>query len=169
MELRPVSPADFDAVLALNAASVDLVSELDEAALGWFVDHGAEVTVVDDDGEVAAFTVVLDPGSDYWSANYAWFAERYGSFRYLDRIAVGERWRRRGLGTLLYDAAEAGAAASGRLLCEVDVDPPNEPSLAFHAARGYVEVGRLANRHGKLLVMVAKELAAPAPVATKEV
>ena len=29
----------------------------------------------------------------------------------------------------------------GPLVCEVDIDPPNEASLAFHRSRGFEEIG----------------------------
>jgi hypothetical protein len=58
---------------------------------------------------------------------------------------------------MVYDAMEDLAAAFGRQLCEVDLEPPNLESLGFHAARGYTEVGRLAVG-GKTRSMLAKEL-----------
>lgn len=157
MQLRPIEPGDFDQVLELNRAAEDHVSPLDHDALEWFVENGHRVVVIDDDGSTAAFTVTLLPGSAYRSPNYGWFTERYADFLYLDRIAVGEPWRRRGLGTLIYDAMERDAVGHARLCCEVDLDPPNPASLAFHASRGYQEVGQLRNANGKLLTMLAKE------------
>jgi predicted GNAT superfamily acetyltransferase len=40
---------------------------------------------------------------------------------------------------------------------EVNVEPPNPASLAFHAARGYVEVGRRVDG-GKAVSLLAKDL-----------
>ncbi len=40
---------------------------------------------------------------------------------------------------------------------EVNLDPPNEPSLAFHRRRGYVEVGRQVAT-GHLVSLMVKEL-----------
>jgi predicted GNAT superfamily acetyltransferase len=59
---------------------------------------------------------------------------------------------------MIYDAAESDAKARGRLACEVNAEPPNEPSLAFHTSRGYVEAGRLAHASGKVTAMLVKEL-----------
>jgi predicted GNAT superfamily acetyltransferase len=160
MRLRPIELGDYDQVLALNLAAEGHVSPLDREALAWFAEHAHKVVVVDDGGVAAAFAVTLLPGSTYQSPNYGWFAERYGDFLYLDRIAVGEGWRRRGLGSLIYDEMERDAIAHSRLCCEVDLDPPNPPSLAFHASRGYHEVGQLRNAKGKLLTMLTKELGA---------
>jgi len=40
---------------------------------------------------------------------------------------------------------------------EVNVDPPNPPSLAFHSGRGYVEVGR-GGPADHVVSLMAKEL-----------
>ena len=69
---------------------------------------------------------------------------------YLDRVAFDAAAQGRGLGTLLY--AEVDRLMTPReanhLALEVNVDPPNEPSLAFHARRGFVEVGRQDTPYG---------------------
>jgi uncharacterized protein len=158
MQLRPAREADVDAILALNAASVASLSPLDRAGLEWLRPLALRCDVVEIDGQVAAFVVVIGPGADYASANYHWFAERFDDFCYLDRIVVGERWRRRGVGGLVYDEMERLAVPHGRLTCEVNAEPPNHASLAFHAARGYVEVGRLGHGGGKVTTMLSKEL-----------
>ena len=55
-----------------------------------------------------------------------------------------------------YDELEAGCGRPVMCL-EVNLDPPNEPSLAFHRARGYTEVGR-RECGGRLVLMLAKRL-----------
>jgi len=37
----------------------------------------------------------------------------------------------------------------------VNIEPPNDPSLAFHAGRGYTEVGRYDAGH-KVVAMMEK-------------
>ena len=77
--------------------------------------------------------------------HYLWFGARHRSFYYLDRIVLHREYRRQGLGTYVYDEVEAVAAPYGRLALEVNLVPRNDVSLAFHAGRGYVEVGRLGD------------------------
>lgn len=161
--LRPIEPRDVPAVLALNEADVDVLSPMDAdrlAALqGWA--HRADVVEVDD-GEgpqIAGFVIVVDGGSTYDAENYAWFTERYGEdFHYLDRIVFAPQFRRRGLGGLVYDAVERDAAVRGRLTLEVNLRPANEPSLAFHAKRGFVEVGQRTYTDGTVVSMMAKKV-----------
>ena len=159
MHLRPMTDADTYAVLSLNASAVDVTGPLDQDRLVHLRAMAARADVVEVDGWVAAFAIVLPPGTEYDSPNYAWFSERYGDgFLYLDRVVVSELIRRAGIGGTIYDAAETDAKSWGRLTCEVNVEPPNEASLAFHAARGYVESGRLTHESGKVTAMLVKEL-----------
>jgi len=158
--LRPLTPADGPVVLAINEASVHHLAPLEEVEYQWFLDHAALAWGAEVDGELAGFVFVLDPGVEYGSRNYAWFSERYDDFSYLDRVAIDLRARRRGVGTAIYDAVEAHAAERNRpLLLEVNIEPPNHPSLAFHASRGFAEVGTLEHDDGaKVVRLLAKEL-----------
>ncbi len=158
MRLRAYDPSDADAVLGLNQANLEAVAWLDADRLRWLVGLAQDCLVADDDGALAGFAITLLPGTAYDSANYGWFGLRYDDFLYLDRIVVAAEHRRRGVGNLLYDAAEERARAHGRLAAEVYVEPPNEVSLEFHERRGYAEVGRLAQADGKVCSMLVKEL-----------
>ena len=156
--LRPMTERDFDDVLRLNADHVELLSPLDLARLQLLLGWAARGDVITCDGGVAGFVLVFGPGTDYDSANYRWFTERFGAdFLYLDRIVIDDRFRRRGLASAVYDKVEAQAAAVGRLVLEVNLEPPNEASLAFHRGRGYVDVGTLGE-DGHRVVLMAKEV-----------
>jgi uncharacterized protein len=145
--LRPLADADVDDVLALNQANLDAVSAMDEDRLGQLRAWADRFDVVEEDGEPAGFVVTFGPGSPYDSANYRWFSERHrGDFYYLDRIVFADRFRRRGLGGFAYDELERVAARYGRMTLEVNLVPRNDASLAFHARRGYDEVGRLGDQ-----------------------
>jgi hypothetical protein len=158
MRLREVKRADWPALLALNLASVRELSELDEERLEEILSWTHRSLVVERAGEVVAFALVIAPGTAYDSRNYRWFGERYERFLYLDRIVVADGQRRRGIATRLYDAMEETAAPFERMVCDVNVRPPNDASLAFHGARGYLEVGRLAHGSEKVVALMSKEL-----------
>jgi uncharacterized protein len=155
--LRPIAEADVAAVLSLNVRHVDLLSPLDAERLLWLVGLADRADVVDVDGRLAGFVVTFAPGSDYDSENYAWFSHRFGDdFYYLDRIVIAEDMRRMGLAAFVYDAMEDVARGFGRMTLEVNVDPPNLGSLAFHERRGYVELGR-RGEPGHVVGLMAKE------------
>lgn len=162
MLFRPIEPRDIDEVLRINQADVEMLAPLDESRLAWLTSMATHAHVVDIDGEVAGLVITFPPGTAYDSRNYAWFSERYDDFLYLDRIVVSDRFRRRGVASFAYDNAEARAAQHGVMLLEVNLLPYNEPSVLFHANRGYLEVGRLEHDEGKKITqMLAKECAAP--------
>ncbi len=158
MRLRGATEADGPRLLKLNAESAQMLSELDEQRLEFILELAHRSLVAELDGEVVGFAIAIAQGMHYDSDNYRWFSERYESFLYLDRIAVDATHRRRGVGGALYDAMEATAAASGRMVCEVNVEPLNQVSLAFHRARGYREVGRLAHGTVRTVALLSKEL-----------
>lgn len=143
--LRRIQREDVPAVLALNDREVELTSPLDAARLDQLLEWADRGEVVEHAGRIAGFVLTFGPHSDYDSANYRWFANRYADrFYYLDRIVVGAAFRRLGLASFVYEQVEADARRHSRMALEVNIDPPNEPSLAFHRRRGYEEVGRLA-------------------------
>ena len=156
MRLRPITPADHADVLDLNERNVELLSPLDDERLTELVGIAASASVIDVDGAFAGFVVTFASGSAYDGENFGWFTERYPDFCYLDRVVIHEDFRRRGLGSLVYDELES---ACGRpvFALEVNLDPPNKASLAFHRARGFVEVGQRGS-HGHVVSLMVKQL-----------
>jgi predicted GNAT superfamily acetyltransferase len=156
--LRPITPADHPAVLAWNEQHVELLSPLDEERLVTLLGLSDLGSVITDAGSDLGFVLTFGPDSAYDSPNFRWFAERYERFYYLDRVVVDPSARRTGLGTRVYDEIEDRARQMGPVMClEVNLDPPNEPSLAFHRRRGYAEVGR-DDATGHLVSLLVKEL-----------
>ena len=136
-------PADFAAILALNAESVRFLSPLDLPRLQRLHAQAAYHRVVEIGGAVAAFLLALREGADYDSPNYRWFAQRHARFLYIDRVVVAAACQGQGLGARLYDDIVAFVAATGAglLTCEFDLEPPNPASAKFHARYGFREVG----------------------------
>lgn len=159
--LRPIGPADREAVLAINAEHVELLSPLDDERLTLLQRLADRADVIDVDGAFGGFVVTVGPGSDYDSDNYRWHVDRFGTdLYYLDRVVVAPGLRRSGAARVVYDELEALAAPHGRMVLEVNVDPPNVPSLRFHQGRGYGEVGRFGPAD-HVVAMMSKELSGP--------
>lgn len=142
--IRDATTADFPRIVALNAAEVAHTSAMDAARLGVLHHAACLHRVAEVDGEVVAFLLAFRDGADYPNPNFDWFAERYPSFVYVDRVVVDDGFSGRGVGSMLYRdlfgfARDTGAAA---VTCEFNVVPPNEASARFHARRGFAEVGR---------------------------
>ncbi|MEO6472762.1 MAG: GNAT family N-acetyltransferase [Aeromicrobium sp.] len=151
--IRNLEPSDHDAVLALNQGALDAVAPLDMERLKWIVGLASGALVADSDGEIAGFVITIAPGTAYDSINYRWFEERYEKHCYLDRIVVASTHRRLGIASQLYDVIEQRLPVT----LEVYAEPPNEQSLAFHAVRGYEEIGRVPQDNGKVAAMFVKK------------
>ena len=161
--IRDITRADLYAVLALNQSEVPHVGGLEMIALQDFQATAVYFrAATSDEGEILAFLVGLGPGADYASLNYRWFSERYEKFAYIDRIAVAENARRRGIAAALYeDFAEASRSWSPMLCCEVNLLPPNPGSMAFHERLGFSRAGTLETQGGaKKVALLVKDLAA---------
>lgn len=149
----------LDLVLALNEAHAVETSRLTPERLAalWAMAFRAEAIA---DGRTCdAFLIALDQDAAYDSPNFRWFQARYPRFVYVDRIVTAQAARGRGLAKALYDDlfAQAREAGHERICCEVNVDPPNPGSDAFHAAIGFAEVGR-ASLPGKTVRYLARDL-----------
>ena len=104
--------ADLPEVHAINEAAVPAVGSESVGDLAHIGDESviALVAVNEVTGEVGGFCMVLVPGADYDSGNYAWFSERYDDFVYLDRVAIAPAYQRQGVGRALYAEVERLAA-----------------------------------------------------------
>ena len=138
--IEPISASDLEKVLALNNQFAVETSFLDMAKLASMVDEAFLATRI---GDVDAFLIVFDERARYDSPNFLWFRERFPKFAYVDRIITGPQARGKGYARALYKNLfmEAAAAGHQRVVCEVNSDPPNPGSDAFHATLGFAEVG----------------------------
>lgn len=139
--------------LVMNNQAVPAVNLHDVESFGALVAMADQTWVVDDAGRLGGLLVTFAPGAAYESRNYAWLAERYDNFGYVDRIIVADTHRRRGLAGRLYDtfAQHAGDCGKDRLVCEVNIEPPNPVSVAFHRANGWNGIDDLEHGPGKVV------------------
>lgn len=158
--LRNAEPADFAAAVSLNATEVRHTSPMDEARLrrlDGISDYHKVVTVGE---EVAAFLFAMRNGCGYANENFEWFASRYATFLYVDRIVVGSGFQGLKLGTLLYNDLFDWARSRDIMIiaCEYNRVPPNEPSRLLHDRFGFREVGRqwLGNGFKQVSLQVAE-------------
>jgi uncharacterized protein len=141
---RAATQSDFAAILALNLESEQFLSPLNPARLSRLSKEAAVFQVATSEDLVAGFMLVFGPQADYDSPNFLWFRAHYDDFIYVDRIVISEMFRGHHLATSFYEQLETLAIARGvaRVVCEVNIDPPNPASLRFHEKLGFVEAGR---------------------------
>jgi predicted GNAT superfamily acetyltransferase len=94
-------------------------------------------------GEADALLLAFDQGAAYENPNFEWFRERFTRFIYIDRVVVAPAMRGRGVAREMYKALFGRAASLGHshVVCEINADPPNRASDAFHASLGFEQVG----------------------------
>ena len=161
--LRPITPADHEQVLAWNASNVEMLAPLDEDRLRVLLGWADLACVIVDAGRDVGFVLTFAADTAYDSENYRWFtrlasSSGRGRFYYLDRVVVDSSVRRTGIGTRVYDEIEERARELAEVMClEVNLDPPNEPSLAFHRRRGYQEAGQQVAA-GHLVSLMVRDL-----------
>jgi hypothetical protein len=155
--VRDMTLDDLNVVHAINEENVPAVGQETFEDLRAIFDVCSINLVAEIDGRVRGFCMVMPPGTDYSSPNYLYFCERHADFVYLDRVAITAEAQGRGIGPMLYREVERRSTAPWFAL-EVNVKPPNEGSMRFHAREGFVEVDRLETRPGKIVSLMMKPL-----------
>lgn len=169
-ELQPITAAEISpgtslgaAMLALNNAHAQELSWLEPSRLQHLAEHSFLARRI---GSLNAFLLAFDQNARYDSPNFLWFKSRYPHFVYVDRIVVASSARGRGHARRLYDDLFKHALEAGheRVVCEVNTQPPNPVSDAFHAALGFVEVGTASVYDGSRTVRyLSRALPVPVP------
>lgn len=161
--LRPLAPDDAPALVTLNDAAHPAVPITSVDEMRGLIAIAAFARGLELDGALVGFVIAIAPGADYASENYRWFESRDIEHLYVDRIVVAASQRGRGLGPVLYDAVfdEARRRGAGEVTCEVNLDPPNPGSLAFHSRIGFRQLGSQPTKGGTVTVALLAALVAP--------
>jgi uncharacterized protein len=155
-QIQPLHSAT-DSLLALNNDHSIELSPLTLAELDLLIRESFySATINDSDALIIAF----DQSSRYQHVNFLWFRAFFekvrqekaneknadANFLYIDRIVTSPAARGKGYARALYtDLFQRGKSAGHtRVACEVNLDPPNPVSDAFHASLDFSEVGRAA-------------------------
>ncbi|ESY85262.1 GNAT family acetyltransferase [Mesorhizobium sp. LNHC220B00] len=149
--INRIAQADEAAILALSNEHAAELSWLEAERLSFLLGEAFYARRI---GDLEAFIMTFDQDANYDSPNFVWFRERYISFIYVDRVVVAAHARGRGHARRLYRDLFDHARSAGHALvtCEVNTDPPNPASDAFHAALGFAEVGDAVIHGGKKAV-----------------
>lgn len=150
--LCSLNAEDADRILDLNNAHAVETSSLDLAAAERLLAMCFYAKCVSPG--MRGFLLALDQDAAYDNQNFHWFRRRFERFVYIDRIIVAQDARGQGLARLMYEDlfAQANAAGQVRVVCEVNIDPPNEGSLAFHRSMKFVALADVVLKGGSKLV-----------------
>jgi predicted GNAT superfamily acetyltransferase len=160
VKIERATAADYSEILALNESGLPHVNRISADDLAEFSAQSCYFRIAREDEKPAGFLLAFSQGASYHSPNFLWFRDRYPCFVYIDRVVVAPSRRREGIGCRLYADLEHAACAHARVLtCEVNLDPPNPGSFAFHERSGFCEVGRQRTDGGaKLVCLMSKDL-----------
>jgi uncharacterized protein len=156
-DVRTIGEPDLAALAALNnehAVELSLVTPESFRALlaeSWLALAPPDNT---------ALLMVFAEDAAIEGPNFSWFKARYPRFLYIDRVVVAVAARGRGLARQLYEAAFAAGAAAGfeMIGCEVNLEPPNPASDAFHVSMGFAEAGEARLPSGKRVHYLTRRL-----------
>lgn len=128
------------ALLAVNNGNARETSLLTSDKFDRMIGAASVATFIE---PAAAFLLAYADSDAFDGGHFLWFRDRFERFLYIDRVVVSDGYRRRGLGQLLYGDLFRRAMKIGRstVTCEVNAQPPNPTSDAFHEAQGFEPVG----------------------------
>jgi ribosomal-protein-alanine N-acetyltransferase len=131
MQLRAYRSDDLETLYKIDQACFAPGISYPREELSRFISQrGSRTWIADESGEIAGFLI----------------AERQAQkVAHIVTIDVVDRWRRRGVGSLLMDAAEHWAWEQKLLFVYLETAENNAAAQAFYGARGYRKVDRVAN------------------------
>lgn len=160
LRIRPAHPDDWPNVLAINRDCVPGVSRLDVTELARLSEKASYFRVAEERDRILGYCLAFAPTDDYDGEEFLWFRQRNPRVLYIDQIAIAESARRRRIGSNLYEDAVTFATnfGFGGLACEVNLKPPNPPSLRFHEQAGFGAVARLKTADGRAVSLQLLDL-----------
>ncbi len=157
MDIIALSASDIDAMWAINEQGLPGTGKVSKEEIGQLLEFSSLSVGVFDQSELLGFVICLPPNTAYGSLNYAWFNEHYDSFVYVDRIAVAEEKRNRGVGSSLYNHVVSYSEQHRvPIAAEVNRNPPNPGSMRFHHRFDFEEVGVLHHEEKSVTMFVKR-------------
>ncbi len=158
MIIRNATANDLTAIYTINQDNVPHVGQVDMDWFKKYLELAHHFRVVEVDQKVFGFMVAMLPTTDYKSENFLWFKKNYDSFIYVDRIAISKKHIGKGYGRFLYDDLTKSTKHTTNLItCEVNINPPNPESLAFHKKLGFKKVGNLETKNATVTVCLLEK------------
>ncbi len=159
--LRDIEPSDLEEVLKLNNSAGKSIVPIEIGRLTQLEQVARYFRVAEVNGQLAGILVGLSREAEYDSPNFSWFKEHCedGGFLYIDRVVVSSRFRRHGIGRVLYcDVLSFAEVRFPVLSCEVFIEPRDDVSLIFFGTNDFTEVGQQALPNNRQVSLMTKPL-----------
>ncbi len=155
MELRELSERDVPLMWSINEQGLPGTGKVSKEEMLQVFSFSSLSLGVFQEEQLLGFVLCLPPETSYGSLNYAWFNQRLEAFLYVDRIAVSQLHRNRGIGSMLYEQVIASSHEHGiPVAAEVNSTPPNPGSMRFHERFGFVEIGALHHKDKSVTMLL---------------
>ena len=154
MEIRELSGSDVQKMWEINEQGLPGTGKVDEQGLLNLLEYSEISVGAYKDGELLGYVICLPPATEYGSLNYAWFNENMADFLYVDRIAVAQIHRDKGIGSKLY--SHIIEYSSKQIAAEVSLNPPNLASMRFHGRFDFEKIGELHHETYSVNLMLRK-------------
>ena len=154
MEIRELSDSDIQKMWEINEQGLPGTGKVDEQGLLNLLEYSEISVGAYQDGELLGYVICLPPATEYGSLNYAWFNENMADFLYVDRIAVAQIHRDKGIGSRLY--SHIIEYSSKQIAAEVSLNPPNLASMRFHGRFDFEKIGELHHQTYSVNLMLRK-------------
>ena len=154
MEIRELSGSDVQKMWEINEQGLPGTGKVDEQGLLNLLEYSEISVGAYEDGELLGYVICLPPATEYGSLNYAWFNENMADFLYVDRIAVAQIHRDKGIGSRLY--SHIIEYSGKQIAAEVSLNPPNLASMRFHGRFDFEKIGELHHKTYSVNLMLRK-------------
>ena len=154
MEIRELCGSDVQKMWEINEQGLPGTGKVDEQGLLNLLEYSEISVGAYEDGELLGYVICLPPATEYGSLNYAWFNENMADFLYVDRIAVAQIHRDKGIGSRLY--SHIIEYSSKQIAAEVSLNPPNLASMRFHGRFDFEKIGELHHETYSVNLMLRK-------------
>ena len=154
MEIRELCGSDVQKMWEINEQGLPGTGKVDEQGLLNLLEYSEISVGAYEDGELLGYVICLPPATEYGSLNYAWFNENMVDFLYVDRIAVAQIHRDKGIGSRLY--SHIIEYSSKQIAAEVSLNPPNLASMRFHGRFNFEKIGELHHETYSVNLMLRK-------------
>jgi hypothetical protein len=156
--IREVRSDDLPEILRINVESSPGVTRLTVHGIAGLVTEATLAWVAVTDRDIAGYLIAFLGSAGYGGEEFAWFKQRMQNFVYVDQVALARSYRGRGIGSMLYSELERWGSRQQceSLSCEVNLDPPNPASMAFHTSYGFIQIGRMHTSDGRHVALLQK-------------
>lgn len=160
--LRNAEEADFEAMVALNAATRCNAGPMDLPRLAVLHGLASHHKVAEVGNWLVGFVLAMRERTPYENDGYNWFCARYQRFVYVDCLVATPEFADGWISTELYRDLFVYARTCGLqvVACEYSIDPPNPSARALHDGLGFREVG-LRRVHRGAAKVVSMQVAEP--------